>query len=273
MKSRIRSRRLRSTYKLLRGIHRLNWSTAIRPIRMYQMWRVLPYTMVSLPRLANAYECVRTAIREGIEGDIAECGVWAGGAAGLMALAARDAGDCDRRIHLFDSFKGLPQPSAMDGATVINDYRRESDQRPLDDGTGNLFAINACSASLMLVKELFSEVLHIPDALVHIHEGWFQDTLPSAIGSGQIRRLATLRLDGDWYESTRVCLAYLYPLVSPGGFVTIDDYGFFEGCRRAVDEYIATLKPVPALNRIDSDGVYFRKLPGHPTQLEHSSSQ
>jgi O-methyltransferase len=255
----IRLRRLRGTYKLIMRFRELTGNDLIRPRRLYQTWRVLPYTMVSLPRLANAYECVRSVIREGIPGDVVECGVWAGGCAGLMALAVRDAGDRQRRIHLFDSFEGLPQPSTKDGDAVVSAYQGDKRNLPLDDGSGRLTPINACVAPLVLVHELFFHVLRISEDLVQVHQGWFQDLLPTVVQSGQLRTLAVLRLDGDWYESTRTCLVHLYPLVQPGGFVIIDDYGFFEGCRRAVDEYLATLSPRPDLIRIDSDGVYLRK--------------
>jgi hypothetical protein len=175
-----------------------------------------------------------------------------------MAMAASDMGD-KRRIHLFDSFEGLPQPSPRDGEAVIKAYKGDHTSRPLDDGGVALAPINACVAPLPLVQELFYSVLRVPEDQVCVHKGWFQDTLPAAVSSGQVREIAVLRLDGDWYESTHTCLVHLYPLVQAGGFVLFDDYGYFEGCRKAVDEYLETISPRPELIRIDSDGVYLRK--------------
>jgi hypothetical protein len=93
--------------------------------------------------------------------------------------------------------------------------------------------------------------------LIHYHVGWFQDTLPhdaQALGA-----IALLRLDADWYESTAVCLKYLYPKVAKHGVVIIDDYGHFEGCRRAVDEFLASQRAPILLNHIDYTGRYFVK--------------
>ena len=142
---------------------------------------------------------------------------------------------------------------------MLDAYRKEDEERPLDDGSTKLEAINACAASLMLVEELFFRVLGIPADQVKVHKGWFQDTLPTVVQSGRLHKISVLRLDGDWYESTKTCLTHLYPRVQPGGFVLIDDYGYFEGCRKAVDEYLSGLTLRPELKNIDSDGVYFRK--------------
>jgi hypothetical protein len=90
---------------------------------------------------------------------------------------------------------------------------------------------------------------------IHIRQGWFQETLP--VAKHEIGPIAVLRLDGDWYDSTKVCLENLYDLVTVGGFVLIDDYGYWEGCRRAVDEFLASRKLEVALNAVDDSGVWF----------------
>jgi hypothetical protein len=177
-----------------------------------------------------------------------ECGVWKGGCAGFAAAAVRDAGH-RRDIHLFDSFQGLPEPGGKDGPQAA-DY---SDGR----AGGKLESTGKCVASLSDVQDLFRH-LAIDPARVKYHVGWFQDTLPSvreAIGP-----IALLRLDGDWYDSTMVCLKNLYPLVVSGGFIILDDYGQWAGCRKAFEDYQESEKlGAIALARIDYTGVYFVK--------------
>lgn len=252
------SRRLRASLKLLSRLPQFRLADLMHPLRLYRTWQVIPFTMLSVARLSNAYECTIAAVKEGVDGDVAECGVWAGGSTGLMFTAARDAGDSTRRFHLFDSFEGLPQPSAKDGKDVLQGYLKDDEKRTLDEGKGDLVAIDACAAPRKLAEELFFKVLNAPSDRIVFHQGWFQETVPAAVASGQVKRLSVLRIDGDWYESTRICLEHLCPLVSPGGFVIIDDYGHFEGCRKAVDEYLAAHGSGTTLRPIDSDGVYFR---------------
>jgi hypothetical protein len=221
--------------------------------RTRSIFRVLPNTMLPAPRLMNAYDCMREVECEGLRGDVAECGVWAGGAIGLMALASRRYGS-RRRFHLFDSFEGLPQPSEHD-VEVLNGFRKHHPDMPLDMGGSELVAIDACAAPLEACTELFYDVLEFDPAQVVIHKGWFQDTIPAA----DIGELAILRLDGDWYESTKVSFEGLYDNVVPGGYVIFDDYGTFTGCRKAVDEVIAARGLDVALVNVDGEGAYFRK--------------
>lgn len=242
-----RSRLLHAAIKLTKVSLRVplrRWSDVPRTIDIF---RVLPNTMVPPARLMNAYECVRFAEEHGIEGDIAECGVWEGGCIGLMALASERFGGT-RRFHLFDSFVGLPVPAQQDtdcpGAK-----------------SGELIPIGACVGAREPAEKLFYEVLGIARDQAVFHEGWFQDTVPAAAQS--IESLAVLRVDGDWYESTKVCLDGLYDRVVDGGFVIVDDYGTFAGCRQAVDEFLEVHAiDRRALNAIDDEGVFFRK-PAH----------
>jgi hypothetical protein len=205
---------------------------------------VEPYTMAGYARLINAYDVVRRAEDAGIPGAIVECGVFKGGAAAMMTMASSPA----RIVWLFDSFEGLPEPTAEDGAKAV-EYAG-------DRGGGVLQPIDRCVGPLELVEELFFDKLHVGRERVMIRKGWFQDTLPLA--KHEIGPIAVLRLDGDWYESTKVCLDNLYDLVAPGGFVIIDDYGYWEGCRRAVDELIAARHLRIELIPIDDSGVWFR---------------
>jgi O-methyltransferase len=204
---------------------------------------VQPYTMVGFERLINAYDLVRRAEEQRLRGAIVECGVFKGGSAAVMTMASSP----QRKVWLFDSFEGLPEPTEEDGAMAI-EYSG-------DRATGALAPIGQCVGPLDVVKELFFEKLHVPPSRIEIRQGWFQDTLP--IAKQEIGPIAVLRLDGDWYDSTKVCLDNLYDLVISGGFVIIDDYGYWEGCRRAVDEFLAARKLDVALNVVDDSGVWF----------------
>jgi hypothetical protein len=217
---------------------------------------MLPNTMVAPARLMNAYDCVRFVEEHGIGGDVAECGVWEAGCIGLMARASERLGG-RRRFHLFDSFVGLPAPT-------------EEDADVSGPKTGELIPVGACVGAREPAEKLFRDILGIePDRAV-FHEGWFQDTVPAAAQS--IESLAILRVDGDWYESTKICLEGLYDRVVEGGFVMIDDYGMFVGCRQAVDEFLADRGISRSiLIPIDAEGVFFRKPPS--VQVDTGESQ
>lgn len=206
-------------------------------------------TMLSYERLGTLYEQVLFAERQGIPGCLVECGVWRGGAAAIMALASLDAGREPRMLHLFDSFEGLPAARA--------DYDGDVAVAMVGRGDGALIASGAWAADAEKVRQLIVDGLGYPAACIRIHQGWFQDTLPGAIE--EIGSVAVLRLDGDWYDSTKVVLENLYPSVTAGGIVVIDDYGVFEGCRRACDEYLAVHEPGAYLHYIDYSGRYLIK--------------
>jgi O-methyltransferase len=216
---------------------------------------VKPYTMVSRTRLRNTYELAKRCEHNGIPGAFVECGTWRGGCAAVMAYVAH-GGRRRRVIHLFDSFQGLPEPTSHDGETA----------RRYAGGSvgGRLSAIHKCVALRTDVDHLFFDLLNLESERLVVHEGWFQDTVPPA--RDLVGPIAILRLDGDWYESTRLCLATLYDRVVPGGFVIVDDYGHWEGCKKAVDEFLSTQPHDIDLIRIDYTGRYFRK----PARVEDS---
>src|SRR5262249_54982639 len=142
-----RSRRLHAAYKLMRLLPEAparNWLDARRTALIF---RVLPNTMVAASGLLQAYDCAEAIERERIRGDVAECGVWAGGTIGLMAAVCKRARNDKRRFHLFDSFEGLPQPSAED-IEVLDAFRKDHPELGLDEGddSASLTAIGACAA-------------------------------------------------------------------------------------------------------------------------------
>jgi O-methyltransferase len=253
-----RSRTIHSLYKLGYRLPEAPLSQWLKLSRTRSIFRVLPNTMVSAPRLMNAFDTAVSVEREELEGSIVECGVWAGGAIGLMADVSKRHGNRHRMFHLFDSFEGLPQPSVFD-ADVLGAFTDEHPELEPDSGqdSTSLVAIGACEAPLEEVHTLFFDVLRIDRRQVVIHKGWFQDTVPTAAES--VGPIALLRIDGDWYESTKTCLDYLYDQVIDGGFVIIDDYGTFVGCAKAVDEFLESRGVEVDLVPIDEEGVFFRK--------------
>jgi hypothetical protein len=230
-------------------LHEVGFRTGRFEIPRSLFETVRPHTMCSIQRLDNMYRLARAVENRGIAGSVVECGVWRGGCAGVAAAALRRTGS-RRRIHLFDSFQGLPEPGKLDGALAA----RYSDGK----SEGRLVATGKCVATVADVEDLFFGRLAIDRESVSFHVGWFQESVPrdhEAVGP-----ISLLRLDGDWYDSTKVCLKYLYPHVVRGGFVILDDYGQWEGCRRAFEEYRESEKLAPVeLERIDYTGVYFAK--------------
>jgi O-methyltransferase len=213
------------------------------PQKLRALKVVRPFTMVGFERLLNAYDLVKRAEAAQLPGAIVECGVYNGGSAAMMAMAASS----QRKIWLFDSFEGLPEPGPRDGAKALL-YSGER-------SSGALKPIDRCVGSLEVVRRLFLEELHMDSTRVMFRKGWFQETLP--VARPEIGPIAVLRLDGDWYDSTLVCLEHLYDLVVTGGFVIIDDYGYWEGCRQAVDEFLSRRDLNVALIPIDDSGRWF----------------
>jgi O-methyltransferase len=161
----------------------------------------------------------------------------------LMALAHMSHGAANRKLHLFDSFTTMPPPSPEDGAHAPTLSKKWADEN-LD-------------YSAEVSRKLLVNVVHYPEELLEYHVGWFQDTVAEVAKT--IGPIALLRLDGDWYESTKICLEALYQKVNKGGIVVIDDYGAFEGCRRAVDEFTSIIGKPFMLHRIDCTGRYWIK--------------
>jgi len=212
--------------------------------------------MLPYGRLLSLYEQAVYCERAGIAGSFVECGTWKGGAVGLMALANLKQGKALRHIHLFDSFEGIPEPDEkVDGAKAVLEVQHA--------GGGTNGALRPVSGlyesvgTLQANRDLLEHIVGYDPDFLHYHRGWFQDTLPS--DADEIGSIAILRLDGDWYASTKVCLEHLFDKVVSGGFVIVDDYGRYEGCRKAVDEFLDRASISAFLHRIDSEGRYLIK--------------
>lgn len=202
-------------------------------------WPPTAETMVGKARLDNARDLATRAILDGIPGDLIETGVWRGGVTILFRGVLDAYSDTDRKVWVADSFEGLPAPNA--------------DLYPADEGF-DLSAIDALKIGVDTVKANF-ERYGLLDDQVQFLPGWFSDTLPTA----PIDQLAVLRLDGDLYESTMDAITVLEPKVSPGGYVIVDDYGAFEPCRKAVDEYREANGITDPITTVDWTGVWWQK--------------
>ncbi len=216
--------------------------------RAHALYSARNATMTSFTRCYELWNLSKQILQKRVPGAFVECGVWRGGSAGIMGLAIQNGGQ-NRTLHLFDSFEGLPEPGEQDG--------REAQEYSGGKASGRLNSIAKCEATLPVVRSHLFEKLGLAPANVSFHVGWFQDTLPK--DAKDIGPIAVLRLDGDWYDSTRVCLEHLYPLLSPGGAVILDDYNFWEGCRKATDEYREKHGISTPLIRVDRECSYWLK--------------
>ncbi len=204
------------------------------------------YSMMPEINLVTLFEQAVYCEKQNINGDFVECGVWKGGAVGMMAAANLQNSSTRRHLHLFDSFEDICEPDPeLDGEKALQDVKRlgnkkkseiEGKLEPIEgfyDSMGGNGTIEEC-------HELLSKKLGYDESFIHYHKGWFQNTLEQ--GKKEIEEIAILRLDGDWYESIKICLDILYDKVVTGGVIVIDDYGYYEGCTRAVDEFLAEHK-------------------------------
>jgi O-methyltransferase len=196
--------------------------------------------MVGLRRLDNLEQCIIRAIQEGVPGDLVETGVWRGGCGILMRALLGVYNQPDRNVWLADSFEGLPP---ADEASY-----------PKDQGDRHVELTPYLGVSMETVQDNFRQ-FELLDGQVKFLKGWFRDTLPTA----PMERIAVLRLDGDMYESTMVGLTALYPKVSAGGFVIVDDYGALPNCRAAVEDYRAQHGVSGEIELVDWTGAFWRK--------------
>lgn len=248
---------LHRSYKMLRDARSIPLRNLLHPAQICAVYNVLPNTMLPMPRLFDAYEAVTSINSERLPGDIVECGVWNGGCVGLMGIAHLNHQGPQRRFHLFDSFEGLPQPSSYDKEVIV-DFEAYHPGIRLQDDDPELIAIGACAGmSQPAVEKFLVETLGLARDSFVFHVGWFQDTVPRSLNV--IEQIALLRIDGDWYDSTKVCLEALYDRVVRNGFVIIDDYGTFSGCKKAVDEFFVKNRVSPRIHKSDQDCIYFRK--------------
>ena len=188
---------------------------------------VIPRTMTGTARLFGMVEAVRYIDRVKVPGAIVECGVWRGGSMQAAALTLLGCNDTERELHLFDTFEGMPPPSDVD--VRLKDGQTAEELMRTSDKDAAIWAI----AELDDVRRGMAETSY-PSEKIFYHQGRVEETIPDQAPD----RIALLRLDTDWYESTRHELDHLYDRLSPGGILIVDDYRYWEGSYRATREWL-----------------------------------
>ena len=196
---------------------------------------VQPFTLVGPERIRSLYDLARRIEIEEIPGDIVECGVCNGGTAAILAHFATHS-QLERTVWLFDSFVGMPQSTERDGQAALAHVGKE---------VGDIENV------VLVLKMVDADMKH-----VRIVKGWFQDTFRTAT----IPNIALLNIDADWYESVKLCLETFYDAIVPGGFISLDDYGHWPGCKQAVDEFFEARHLTYELNKVDYTARWFQKL-------------
>lgn len=201
-------------------------------------WPLVAHTMVGMKRLDNLHACLKEVIEEQIPGDCIETGVWRGGCTILMKAILKAYGETERKVWVADSFTGFPKVDLA--------------KYPADR-SWVYFNDSFLKVSMQEVQRNFQKYGLLDDQVIFV-PGFFANTLPTL----PIQQIAVLRLDGDLYESTMESLTYLYPKLSVGGFVIIDDYSI-ESCRKAVADYRQSEGITEEILPIDGVGVYWKK--------------
>jgi hypothetical protein len=204
------------------------------------------HTLTTAPRIAALCDAVEYVVRAEVPGAIVECGVWRGGSMMAAAETLGRLGAGDRDLYLFDSFRGMPEPGEEDRDSPYDGYVSLAKrwQRKAKDAGSRMYLVSPDSVRARL------EGTGYPGERIHLVEGMVEETIPGEAPD----EIALLRLDTDWYRSTKHELRHLYPRLREGGVLIIDDYGHYEGARRAVDEFFREIGEQVLLNRIDYTG-------------------
>lgn len=202
------------------------------------------YTQTSAERVYGLIQAVRYLQAENIPGAFVECGVWRGGSMMAIAKTLMQLGQTDRQLILFDTFEGMNAPTADDVTYDGKDasVKFSQTQRSANNSTWCYASLEDVTANLGLTGYPADKVRYI--------KGMVEKTIPAAAPE----KIALLRLDTDWYESTRHEMAHLYDRLAPGGVLIVDDYGHWRGARKAVDEFLAARNCNLLLNRLDYSG-------------------
>lgn len=217
---------------------------------------ILENTMLNESRLVNIVVTTDYVVKNNIPGDFVECGVWKGGSVALMAYSLKKLNEI-RDIHLFDCFDDICQPDVeVDGEKAVWEAGGTHFAKGNLSPVKGIYDNQGGCGNEIKVKSLLVENVGYASNHVIIHKGWFQDTLPN---DESIIKIALLRLDGDWYASTKVCLENLYHKVASGGVIIVDDYGCYEGCKKAVDEFLEKENISPFQIKVDDECIYWIK--------------
>ncbi len=207
--------------------------------------KVRPYTMTSNERLYGLIESVQYIIKNNIQGDFVECGVWKGGSMMAIAETLKHLGVTNRQLYLYDTFAGMTAPTEED----IDQLNRDASSQLIQEAGKKTESIVWAYSSLDEVKNNLAKT-NYPAELIHYVEGDVLLTIPQTIST----QIGLLRLDTDWYESTKHEMIHLYPKLVSKGVLIIDDYGFWKGSRKAIDEYIHEQNISLLLHRMDETG-------------------
>lgn len=210
-----------------------------------EMWQICSTkSMTSIERMFSLYTSTEYVLKNNIKGDFVECGVWKGGSSLLIALILKKNNITDRNIYLYDTFEGMSEPTAEDV-----DLNGVSAKKQLTDSNIEDQKSVWCYSGIDEVKKNFSDN-NLDLSKINFVKGKVEDTIPNTIPTD----IALLRLDTDWYTSTKHEMVNLFPILNSKGILIIDDYGHWKGCRDAVDEYFLEQKLSPMINRIDYTG-------------------
>jgi O-methyltransferase len=214
------------------------------------------YTMTSMGKMYGIFKSIEYIEKHGIEGDIVECGVWRGGSSMNAALSLLHFKSSRRKIYLYDTYEGMPQPGEKD--VDIFDQKAsdlltgcERCKSTSDDPTNYWARVDIDEVRLNM------SLTNYPEEKIFFVKGKVEDTIPETIPD----KIAVLRLDTDWYESTYHVLTQLFPAISPGGVLILDDYGYWKGARGAVDRYFKENKIPILLNRLDDGRIAVKYVP------------
>lgn len=221
-------------------------------------WPRQAHTMIGAQRLDNVRSLIEDVLQNGVPGDLIETGVWRGGSTIFMRGVLKAHGVTDRSVWVADSFEGPPAFSEHGATEKSYTSPGAGMPRPGDpeipQNIQDKLALVGEGTSYEEVRDRFTRY-DLLDDQVKFLRGWFSETLPTA----PIERLAVLRLDGDFYDATHDALTSLYPKLSTGGWVIVDDYGTYSECAQAVHDYLDESKISVDIVPIDDDAVYWQK--------------
>lgn len=201
-----------------------------------------PYTMTTIEPMYALFDAVKYILSNNIPGSFVECGVWRGGSSMLIAKMLSNRNITDRKIYMYDTYEGMPEPESID-----KDFTGIDASVLMKENEDNKEESVWCLAQLENVRINMLST-GFPIEKIQFIKGKVEDTLAENLPQ---EKIALLRLDTDWYESTKHELLHLYPLLTANGVLIIDDYGHWEGCRKAVDEYFNENNINILMSRID----------------------
>jgi len=220
------------------------WPADMSPQDRSILQRASTFTMTSVERQVALLDAVRYTVRRGIPGDFVECGVWRGGSSMIIALALLEMGVRDRDLYLFDTYEGMTPPTDADRSLDGRSARAQLDEQSKSDAS----SVWCCAGIDDVLANMTST--GYPRERIHLVKGPVEETIPGVLPA----TIALLRLDTDWYESTRHEMLHLFPRLSADGVLIIDDYGHWQGARRAIDEYFAEHGSCHLMHRLDYTG-------------------